>query len=343
MRKFGFGLSAFAITALLGCWNGAATAADTVTLRVGDSFPNSHYVVGLIHKWMDDVSRRADGHVKFEYYGSEQLGKARDMLDLTLSGVSDISYVAPSYVTEKLPMSSIGELPGEFSDSCTGTRAYWQIARPGGILSKRELEPKGIRLLFSVLGAPYQITARKKFATPAEIAGFKLRSYGAQQDRAVGLIGGVPIRMAAPSMYESMSRGTLDGLMLPLASVLSYDLQDLVRFATTNENFGTVAFNYVISERKFQSLPADVQSALMAAGDASVEEACKFIDEDTKIAIDKLKAAGVTFVDFNREQDAKVKADLLTIAPIWATDLDKRGMPGTEIFNAFRSAIKSEH
>jgi TRAP-type C4-dicarboxylate transport system substrate-binding protein len=149
--------------------------------------------------------------------------------------------------------------------------------------------------------------------------------------------------MAAPSMYESMSRGTLDGLMLPLASVLSYDLQDLVRFGTTNENFGTVAFNYVISERKFQSLPADVQSALMAAGDASVEEACKFIDEDTKIAIDKLKAAGVTFVDFNREQDAKVKADLLTIAPIWATDLDKRGMPGTEIFNAFRSAIKSEH
>jgi TRAP-type C4-dicarboxylate transport system substrate-binding protein len=343
MRKFGFGLSAIAALAVLSSWNGAAVAADTVTLRVGDSFPNGHYIVSLIHKWMDDVSRRSGNRVKFEYFGSEQLGKARDMLDLTLSGVSDISYVAPSYVTEKLPMSSIGELPGEFSDSCTGTRAYWKIARPGGILSKRELEPKGIRLLFSVLGAPYQITSRKKFTAPAEVTGFKLRSYGAQQDRAVTLIGGVPIRMAAPSMYESMSRGTLDGLMLPLASVLSYDLQDLVRFATTNENFGSVAFNYVISERKFQSLPPEVQSALTAAGDESVEAACKFIDEDTKTAIDKLKTAGVSFVDFTTEQDAKVKADLLTIAPIWAADLDKRGMPGTEILEAFKGALKSEH
>jgi len=343
MRKLNFGLSLLAASALFNAWTGAASAAETVTLRVGDSFPGGHYVVALIHKWMDDVSQRTGGKVKFEYYGSEQLGKARDMLDLTLSGVSDISYVAPSYVTEKLPMSSIGELPGEFSDSCTGTRAYWKIARPGGILSKRELEPKGIRLLFTVLGAPYQITAHKTFATPGDLAGFKLRSYGAQQDRAVQLIGGVPIRMAAPSMYESMSRGTLDGLMLPLASVLSYDLQQLVRYATTRENFGTVAFNYVISEKKFKSLPADIQDALMAAGDASVEQACKFIDEDTKTAVDKLKAAGVSFVNFTPEQDAKVKADLLTIAPIWAADLDKRGMPGTEILEAFKSALKSEH
>jgi TRAP-type C4-dicarboxylate transport system substrate-binding protein len=343
VRKISFGLSLLAASALLNLWTGAAQAAETVTLRVGDSFPGGHYVVALIHKWMDDVSRRTDGKVKFEYYGSEQLGKARDMLDLTLSGVSDISYVAPSYVTEKLPLASIGELPGEFSDSCTGTRAYWKIARPGGILSKRELEPKGIRLLFSVLGAPYQITTHKKFAAPADLAGFKLRSYGAQQDRAVQLIGGVPIRMAAPSMYESMSRGTLDGLMLPLASVLSYDLQQLVRYATTSENFGTVAFDYVISEKKFKSLPADVQDALMAAGDASVEQACKFIDEDTKTAVEKLKAAGVSFIDFTPEQDAKVKADLLTIAPIWAADLDKRGMPGTEILDAFKGALKSEH
>jgi len=343
MRKTSLCLSILAAAALFGYGTKSAAADETVTLRVGDSFPAGHYVVALIHKWMDNVSHRTNGKVKFEYYGAEQLGKARDMLDLTLSGVSDVSYVAPSYVTEKLPMSSIGELPGEFSDSCTGTRAYWKIARPGGLLSQKELEPKGIRLLFTVLGAPYQITAHKKFASPGDVAGFKLRSYGAQQDRAVSLIGGVPIRMAAPSMYESMSRGTLDGLMLPLASVLSYDLQDLVRYATTNENFGSVAFNYVISERKFKSLPPDVQDALMAAGNDSVEAACKFIDEDTKAAVEKLKSAGVSFVDFTPEQEAKVKADLLTIAPIWAADLDKRGMPGTEILDAFKTALKSAH
>jgi TRAP-type C4-dicarboxylate transport system substrate-binding protein len=327
----------------LTCWSSPTWSADTITLRVGDSFPGGHYIVGLLRKWMDDVTRRTDGRVKFEYFGSEQLGKAKDLLSLTLSGGSDISYVAPSYVTEKLPLSSIGELPGEFSDSCSGTEAYWKIARPGGILAKKELEPRGIRVLFTVLGAPYQINTRKKFATLADVAGLKLRSYGSQQDDAIKLIGGVPIRMAAPSMYESLSRGTLDGLMLPLASVISYDLQDLVRFSSTNENFGSVAFNYVISETKFKSLPADVQKALMDAGDANLLDTCKFIDNDTSAAVNRLKAAGISFVSFTPEDEVKIKADLLSIAPKWASDLDKRGLPGSEILKAFQDALKSGH
>jgi TRAP-type C4-dicarboxylate transport system substrate-binding protein len=327
----------------LACTTGPAWSADTITLRVGDSFPGGHYIVPLLRKWMDEVVKRSEGRVKFEYFGSEQLGKAKDLLSLTLSGVSDISYVAPSYVTEKLPLSSIGELPGEFTDSCSGTNAYWKIARPGGILAKRELEPRGIRVLFTVLGAPYQINTRKKFATLADVAGLKLRSYGSQQDDAIKLIGGVPIRMAAPSMYESLSRGTLDGLMLPLASVMSYDLQDLVRYATSNENFGSVAFNYVISEAKFNSLPADIQKALMDAGDATLQDTCKFIDNDTTAAAERLKAAGISFVSFAPEEEAKVKEALLSVAPKWASDLDKRGLPGSEILKAFQDELKSQH
>lgn len=335
-------LAGLCAAATLSAFSGTAAADDTVTLRVADSLPAGHYVVNLMHKWMDDVTKRTNGKVRFEYYGSEQLGKARDLLDLTLSGVADISYVAPSYVTEKLPLSSIGELPGEFSSSCAGTPAYWAIARGDGILAKRELGPRGVRLMFTVLGAPFQINARKKFAAVGDIAGMKLRSYGAHQDTAVGLIGGVPIRMAGPAMYESLSRGTLDGLMLPLASVLSFDVQNLVRYSTTNENFGTVAYNYVISERRFKSLPPDVQKAMTEAGDAILETACQTIDADTKASIEKLKAAGITFVEFPADQEEKMKQQLLTIAPEWATNLDKRGLPGTEVLNAFTAGLKTK-
>jgi TRAP-type C4-dicarboxylate transport system substrate-binding protein len=334
-------LTGLLAVAILGGLPGVSVADETITLRVADSLPAGHYVVKLMHDWMDDVSRRTNGKVKFEYYGSEQLGKARDLLNLTLSGVADISYVAPSYVTEKLPLSSIGELPGEFSDSCSGTPAYWSIARGDGILAKSELEPHGVRLMFTVLGAPFQLTSRKAFANVSDVAGFKLRSYGAHQDTAVGMFGGVPIRMAGPQMYESLSRGTLDGLMLPLASVLAFDVQNLVRYATPNNNFGTVAYNFVISERKFKSLPPDVQKAMTDAGDAIILEACHAIDDESKASMEKLKAAGVKFVEFPSDQNAQLKKQLLTIAPEWAANLDKRGLPGTEVLKAFSAALSA--
>jgi TRAP-type C4-dicarboxylate transport system substrate-binding protein len=76
---------------VLACTASPTWSADTITLRVGDSFPGGHYIVPLLKKWMDEATRRSDGRIKFEYFGSEQLGKAKDLLSLTLSGVSDIS------------------------------------------------------------------------------------------------------------------------------------------------------------------------------------------------------------------------------------------------------------
>lgn len=317
----------------------SARAEDKITLRVGDSFPPTHYVVGFMKQWMAQVTEATKGKVAFEHYGSEQLGKAKDMLALTQSGVSDISYVAPSYVSEKMPLSAVAELPGGFDSSCTGTHAYWRLARGNGILAKREFEPNGVRLLFTVLGAPYQITTRQEISTIDSIAGLKLRSYGGHQDTAVKALKAVPIRMAAPEMYESMSRGTIDGFMLPLASVLSYNLQGLVRYATGDLNFGSVAFNYIISEAKFKKLPADVQQAMLQVGDRVIAEACRKIDEDTTIAIGKLKDAGVTIVKLAPEERQRVNDLLKDIAPNWASELDRRGKPGTQVLKAFREAL----
>src|SRR5204863_8426201 len=74
-------------------------------LKVADSFPAGHYLVRLMLKpWMDDVTKRTNGAVTFTYYPNQQIGKAADMLRLTQSGVVDIGYIGPSYVSDKMPL-----------------------------------------------------------------------------------------------------------------------------------------------------------------------------------------------------------------------------------------------
>nr|WP_280968936.1 MULTISPECIES: hypothetical protein [unclassified Bradyrhizobium] len=62
--------------------------------------------------------------------------------------------------------------------------------------------------------------------------GLKLRTTGGAQDLTLRALNAVPVRMAAPDAYESLSRGTMDGLLFPLDSVVSYGLDKLVKHAT---------------------------------------------------------------------------------------------------------------
>src|SRR5215475_137251 len=128
----------------------AGTPSQALELKVADSFPAGHYLVRLMLKpWMDDVTRRTNGAVTFTYYPNQQIGKAADMLRLTQSGVVDIGYIAPSYVSDKMPLSEVAQLPESFQTSCQGTLAYWKAARDG-VIAKQEYAPNKIRLLMEV-------------------------------------------------------------------------------------------------------------------------------------------------------------------------------------------------
>src|SRR3546814_11388817 len=92
-------------------------------LRVSDSLPVGHFFAESGTKfWMAEVKRLTGGKVDFEYFTSEPLGKAKDMLTLTQTGVADVGYAVPSYVSETMPLSAGAELPGVFSTGREGTR-----------------------------------------------------------------------------------------------------------------------------------------------------------------------------------------------------------------------------
>jgi len=232
-----------------------AQAADPVTLRVADSFPKGHYLVKLIlEPWMDEVKKRTNNAVSFEHYPAQQLGKAADMLKLTQTGVADIGYVAPAYVSDKMPVSEVAMLPGAFEHSCQGTLAYWKLAR-SGVIAEQDYASNNVRLLLAVSLPQYRIfTVKHPVKDAADVTGLKLRSTGGAQDLTLRALGAVPVRMAAPDAYESLSRGTMDGLLFPLESVVAYGADKLVKYSTEGVGFGSFVVAYSISDSAWKKL-----------------------------------------------------------------------------------------
>lgn len=328
--------------ALCLCAAAAASAQAPIKIKIADSFPVGHYLPKyMIFPMIERLkaSPAAKGY-EFEYYPAEQMGKAKDLLALTQAGVIDIAYVAPGFVSDKMPLSVVAELPLDFSGSCKGTLAYYNLAKPGGMLAKKEFEANGVRLLFTVVLPPYQLVTRKPFTTLKEIEGMKIRTSGSAKELVLKKVKATPVLIPTPEVYEALSRGTIDGVLFPINSLAPYDIHKLSKGATIGENFGSFVGNIVISEKRWQTLPAAMQKELATLSEEITRSTCAQVERDEAGETEKARQAGVVFVTLSASDKTVVATAMSEVAKDWADNLDKRGRSGSEVLDAFKAGLK---
>jgi TRAP-type C4-dicarboxylate transport system substrate-binding protein len=320
----------------------SASAQEKITLRLADSLPSGHVIHELVAKpFMELVTKATNGQVTFQHFPSEQLGKAKDMAQLTALGVADLAYIVPSYSSDKFPLTAVAELPGIFETECQGSLAFYKISHNGGILETKEFAPNALRPLVTIALPAYQIQLANSrvIKSAKDLEGLKIRTTGGAMDLMMRAIGGVPVRMAAPEIYESLTRGTLDGMIFSYQSSVSYDFGKLLKSGTEGLNFGTAILTYSMGEAKFKSLPENVRKALIDAGEQTTRESCKRFEDGESTATEKIKSQGMKVIGFGADDRKVFDTAFKNVAEDWVKDIDKRGKSGTEVFKAFTEAL----
>lgn len=313
------------------------------TLRVADSLPPGNYIAeNLIKVFMAEVEEGTQGEVSFDYFPAQQLGKAKDMLSLTQMGVADIGYVGPSYVSDKLPLSAVAQLPGVFDTSCEGTMAFWELAKSGGYLAENEFGPEKVRALMVLTLSPYQLLSSKPMSGLSDFKNIKIRVTGGAQELMVSKLQSTPVQMSAPDTREALARNTIDAIVFPYSSVPPYDLAPHLKSSTEGLNLGSFVGIYMISENKFNNLPESVQQALLEAGEKVTRSACEAVDKQTLGDAQKIKDGGVQFIRLSDEDKQTLDSMLQTVNQEWAADLDARGKPGTEVLQQYMQALENQ-
>jgi TRAP-type C4-dicarboxylate transport system substrate-binding protein len=321
-----------------------AAAAEKTTLRLGDSLPVNHVIHEAVTRpFIEAVARRTRGKVEIQHFPAEQLGKARDLLNLTQAGVIDIGYVVPAYSSDRMPLSAVAELPGAFRNACQGSLAFWQLTREDGFLGQKEFKPNNVRPLITFALPTYQIilSTKKPVASVKDLEGLKIRSAGGAIDLMIRSLKAVPIRMSPPEIYEAMSRGTIDGALLGYQSVVSYDLFALLKSGTVNEPFASVLVTYSVSEAKWKAMPEELRQILAEEGERVTRESCAKFAKAEEDALAKARARGMTLIAFPAEDGKVLKEVFETVRQDWADGLQKRGKPGKQALEAWDAAIKA--
>lgn len=317
-----------------------ALAQEKIVLRVADYLPPSHYLIRFATKhWIDTVVKQSNGRIEIKHFPSEQLGKAKDMLSLAQSGVADMAGIVPGFVSDRMPMSTISELPGQYRNACHGTAAIGELMMSSAMV-KEELEPNNVVVILAIATAPYTLfSKRDRLASLDDMKGLKIRTLGGVMGRTVEKVGGASVQMASPEIYESLSRGTVDGLAYTYSALVSNGFHKLTKSALGDINFGGSAFAYVMSKQRWNALPADIQKILMGAGQEAAKYACREIDRDEQEAREKAKQSGIKIFSPTAGDKAKMSQIVDEEVAKWVLDGARRGKPSDAVYKTLRAAL----
>lgn len=333
----------FICVAVAGCGGGdkkSAGGADTVyKIKVADGFPAAHiFTVNGLNFFMKNVEEKSKGRIKFEHYPGGQLGKQADMLELVKTGVTDMAFVGPTYMSGKLPLSNIFDLPGMYSSATIGAEVYLDLTQ--NVLYDLEYKPNKIQPVFAIVYSPSDIcNTKKEIRKPSDLKGMSIRVPGLMAEKAVMHMGAAAVNILPQEMYEATMRGTVDGLILPLESFNSYKMQELVKYTTKGMDITGFAGSYCFNENFWKKLPEDLQKLLLEEGRTASIHLGSHLEKVNNDSAKEFEKAGMVISYLTPEEKKAFYDETEFIAEQWVKEMEAKKLPGKKVMDTCRELV----
>lgn len=243
---------------------GLEASAQDVTLRVHHwGSPKSPQHVSMLVPWCEKVARDSGNRIKCDVFPSMQLGGAPAQLyDQAKDGVVDVVFTIPGYTAGRFPLIEVFELPFMASTPEATSRAAWDYAA-----SYAKDEFKDTRLLALNVNGPCNVyTTKQPIRTQADFKGLKVRAPNRQTSNMLAMLGANPVGMPLPAVPEGLSKGVIDGTVVPYEIAPSIKLDELTKFVAetdrTQPAMCATVFAMTMNMAKYQSMPADLRAVI---------------------------------------------------------------------------------
>jgi TRAP-type C4-dicarboxylate transport system substrate-binding protein len=328
-------LAQYVAAAIFAAGAGAAGAQE-ITLRVHHFLPpSSNAHANLITPWCDKVAKESANRLKCQIYPAMQLGGTPPQLfDQAKDGVADIIWTVPTYQAGRFTKSEVFELPFLTRTGESASPALWEYVQKHALD-----EYKGVRPLFMHFhdGAVFHFGSKGP-KTLEEMKGLKVRAptrIGANVIQAMGM---VPVQMPAPQVPEAISKGVVDGAMIPWEVVTPFKLQEITRFhVEVPENLpkpSNTIFVFGMNQAKYDSLPADLKKVIDANSGLEVSKwAGKVFDGPRAPARKISQDRGNTFITITPAEYARWKKATDQVDDAWMKEVAAKGANGKALYD----------
>lgn len=317
-------------------------AQSTVTLKFHTFMaPQSNVWINMHKAWMDKVEKDSGGRIKFEGYPAMQLGGSPvQLFDQAKDGVVDIVWTLPGNTPGRFPRTEVFELPFMMNNAEATSRAFWEYIHTQAPDEYRDVHP----LALHVHGPGMFHMRSKLIRTADDLRGSKVRGPSRQITKMLGYLGATPVGMPLPQIPDSLSKGVIDGAVIPWEVVPSVKVHELAKFHSQFDPAGgalyTTTFVMAMNKAKYAALPPDLKAIIdrnsgletsgwlgkvQQAGDGPGREAAAKLGNT------------IHTIPASEAQEFRRKARLVEVE--WMQDMDKRGFNGQHLLDTARQLI----
>lgn len=303
--------------------------ASTVALAQSTMKMASATINDVQHEWLkrfDAAMKPHAARLKIETYPASQLGQIPRMVEGVAVGTIE-SFVTPtSFLVSVEPRFQVFDAIGVFHSPEHLNRVLQDAAfRSRALALGEEKGLKGIGIFFN---SPIIVLARRPIQSLADFNGKKIRVFGTPlQIEPMKKLGASPVPMAFGEVIAALQNGTVDGMLAGMPVLTPMKFYDVAK-NVTEIHPSIVTSIQVVNKRWFDSLPSDIQSAMLAAAQRVDREAFSFATALIDKANSDWRANGGQLLKLPGNEQAKLMADLKAL--------------GTQLLSA-NPAVKAEY
>lgn len=271
--------------------------------------PSDPYAI-TAHAFKTEIEAALPGRVEVALFPNRQLGDDKEILEGLQFGTIDMGIITNAVVANLEPTYQLLDLPFLFGNAA---QAHDVLDGPVGQDLAANLADDGIVSLGAAEGGfRNMINNTRPVRTPEDVTGVKYRTM--QNPVFIEMfssLGGSPVPMAWGEVFTAMQQGTVDGLEIPASVVNSNNFAEVAKYLSFTRHTYS-AIHLLMSKRSFDSLPEDVQQAVLVAGEAAIAAQRVAVAEGERDVVEALTAAGMEINDIE-----DVGAFRAKVAPVY--------------------------
>jgi len=320
-------------------------AAQEVTLRFQHFVsPKSAVPFGFMTPWAEKIMEESEGRIKIEIFPGMQLGGAPPTLyDQIRDGVIDGGWALPAYTPGRFPEAEAFELPFMTTNSAEqSSRASWNYTQ------KHLLERMGdVHIIATHVHGPGVIHKKGgAIKSSDDFNGLKLRGPSRQANKLLETLGASPVGMPVPAFPENLSKGVVDGGVIPWEIVVPLKVHELADSHTApagDRSLYNTFFIWAMNKNSYNKLPDDLKaiidtnSGLEASGWAG-----RAMDEGDARSIEVTEATDNEISTMSEELTNEIKAIGETLATQWIEEMNEKGLDAQTMYDDAVQMIANE-
>ena len=307
---------------------GVAQAQD-VTLKLHQLLPAKATIPAkFLIPWAEKVEKESGGRIKIEHYPSMQLGgKPPELAQQVTDGVVDMIWTVMGYTPGRFPRAEAFELPFMVTNGEETSRAFYEYYE-----KHMQNDFPGMKVIAVHTHGPGLLHTKAAVKSLEDIKGMKLRGPTRVITQMLDSFGAVPVGMPVPAVPEAVSKGVIDGAVIPWEITLPLKMAELVGNHTEfsgDRGLYSATFLFAMNQASYDALPDDLKKVIDDnSGIEAAAWAGRAMDGGDVVGRKKAGEKGNAIIVLDEAETKRWKDAAAPVVAKWVEEMDGKGMNG---------------